>query len=183
MTPHLRKPKTGEGPGTRNEQFHRDFTERARSFWLAGVRPGLRRLVNVGIPRLWPMVDLLSSLAGIAVRLRGSLTPSIFLISPMALTPTSMTTTSDDPAPNYGFAAWAHRLRCAAAIRALPSAVLGPVERPPWSLHRRFAASTLTRQRGCPCGSWHRSEAGPCAGAVTCHRQARARPCACNWRQ
>ncbi len=33
----------------------------------------------------------------------------------------------------------------AASERALPSAVRGPVERPPWSLHRPFA-SALQRQ-------------------------------------
>jgi hypothetical protein len=41
---------------------------------------------------------------------------------------------------------WAHRLRCAAAIRALPSAVLGPVESPPWKRQRRLPGSILTRQ-------------------------------------
>ena len=40
----------------------------------------------------------------------------------------------------------AHRRRCAAAIRALPSVVLGPVERPPWKRQRRLPGSTLTRQ-------------------------------------
>lgn len=41
---------------------------------------------------------------------------------------------------------FAHRLRCAAAIRALPSAVLGPVESPPWKRQRCLPGSTLTRQ-------------------------------------
>jgi hypothetical protein len=38
------------------------------------------------------------------------------------------------------------RRRCAAAIRALPSVVLGPVESPPWKRQRRLPGSTLTRQ-------------------------------------
>ncbi len=40
----------------------------------------------------------------------------------------------------------AHRLRCAAAIRALPSVVLGPVDSPPWKRQRLLPGSTLTRQ-------------------------------------
>jgi Thiamine pyrophosphate enzyme, N-terminal TPP binding domain len=46
----------------------------------------------------------------------------------------------------------AHRLRCAAAIRALLSAVLGPVERPPWKRQRFLPGSTLNqtgRHSGC----------------------------------
>ena len=43
---------------------------------------------------------------------------------------------------------WAHRLRCAAAIRALSSAVLGPVESPPWKRQRRLPGSTLTKTGG-----------------------------------
>jgi hypothetical protein len=40
----------------------------------------------------------------------------------------------------------AQRLYCAVTIRALPSAVLGPVESPPWKRQRLFPASTLIRQ-------------------------------------
>ena len=40
----------------------------------------------------------------------------------------------------------AHRARCAAAIRDLPSGVLGPVESPPWQRQRRLPGSTLSRQ-------------------------------------
>src|SRR6516164_9832598 len=36
-----------------------------------------------------------------------------------------------------------HLRCCASAIRALPSAVLGPVDKPPWNRHRRFPGTTL----------------------------------------
>jgi hypothetical protein len=35
------------------------------------------------------------------------------------------------------------RRRCASAIRALPSMVLGPVDSPPWNRQRRFPGTTL----------------------------------------
>jgi len=43
-----------------------------------------------------------------------------------------------------GFAArnTLHRRRCASAILALPSAVLGPVDSPPWNRQRRFPGIT-----------------------------------------
>jgi hypothetical protein len=41
------------------------------------------------------------------------------------------------------------RRRCAAAIRARPSAVVGPVERPPWRRHRSFPG-TLGARHGFP---------------------------------
>jgi hypothetical protein len=76
----------------------------------------------------------------------------------------------------------AHRRRCAAAIRALPSVVLGPVESPPWKRQRRLPGSTLTKQ-GRHSGSRRRSEACPFVGAVSRRRQARAQPGACTCRQ
>jgi hypothetical protein len=36
-----------------------------------------------------------------------------------------------------------HRRRCASAIRALPSTVLGPVDSPPWNRHRLFPGTAL----------------------------------------
>ena len=49
---------------------------------------------------------------------------------------------------NVGFAARndLHRRRCASAILALPSAVLGPVDNPPWNRQRRFPGTTLMMQ-------------------------------------
>jgi hypothetical protein len=44
----------------------------------------------------------------------------------------------------------AHLRRWAAAMRALPSAVCGPVESPPWKRHRALPGSTRTAQ-GRPC--------------------------------
>ena len=38
------------------------------------------------------------------------------------------------------------RLRCASAMRARPSAVFGPVESPPWNLHRFCPGSAFARQ-------------------------------------
>ena len=35
------------------------------------------------------------------------------------------------------------RRRCASAIRAFPSTVLGPVDKPPWNRQRRFPGTTL----------------------------------------
>jgi hypothetical protein len=35
-----------------------------------------------------------------------------------------------------------HRRRCAAAIRARPATLLGPVDAPPWNLQRRLPGTT-----------------------------------------
>jgi hypothetical protein len=43
-----------------------------------------------------------------------------------------------------------HRRRCASAIRALPSTVLGPVGSPPWNRRRLFPGTTLM-MHGAPC--------------------------------
>lgn len=40
-----------------------------------------------------------------------------------------------------------HRSLCASAIVALPASVFGPVESPPWNLHRRLPGMTLFLQR------------------------------------
>jgi hypothetical protein len=49
---------------------------------------------------------------------------------------------------NVGFAARnsLHRRRCASAILALPSVVLGPVDSPPWNRQRRFPGITRMMQ-------------------------------------
>ena len=74
----------------------------------------------------------------------------IFYVEPALLEPTMyafhIRCSLFDDTPSRSARHSLHLLRCASAMRALPSAVLGPVDLPPWYLQRCIPGTTLFLQ-------------------------------------